>query len=125
MLNRIAEGRGVDQEFAKKFSIKRAGKDRDEIFWTLGKIHGLENLAHVSMEDLLATEGNPQKVQMLVDRANDSAKPLPPQSFDKLVEQLHERMNLYKSSVDNTGTKEYNPSDRKKLLSLPFYLSKR
>ena len=34
-------------------------------------------------------------------------------------------MQLYKQAVDSTGNKEFAPSDRKKLLSLPFYLSKR
>ena len=54
MLNRIADGRGVDENFMKKFKIKRMGKDKDDIFWQIGKIHGLENLAYVSDEDLKA-----------------------------------------------------------------------
>ena len=59
MLNRIAEGKPVDENFAKKFQIKRAGKDKNDIFWQLGKIHGLENTAFVSKEDLKACGGDP------------------------------------------------------------------
>jgi hypothetical protein len=89
MLERIAEGRPVDPKLMSKFKIKRAGRDADDIFWKLGKLHGLENLAYVSEEDLAATGGNPMKVQMLLDKINDSEKPLPPHTFDKLIEGLH------------------------------------
>lgn len=75
MLNRIADGRGVDENFMKKFKIKRMGKDKDDIFWQIGKIHGLENLAYVSDEDLQAAQGNPILLQALCDKANDAAKP--------------------------------------------------
>jgi hypothetical protein len=34
-------------------------------------------------------------------------------------------MNDYKAKIDNRGGQEYNPSDRKKLLALPFYMNKR
>jgi hypothetical protein len=33
LLNRIADGLPVDPNFAKKFRIKRAGKDKNDIFW--------------------------------------------------------------------------------------------
>ena len=33
LLNRMADGRPVDQNFASKWKIKRAGKDADDIFW--------------------------------------------------------------------------------------------
>lgn len=52
MLNRIADGKGVDENFMKHYKIKRMGKDKDDIFWQIGKVHGLENIAHVSDEDL-------------------------------------------------------------------------
>lgn len=35
------------------------GKDKDDIFFEIGKIHGLENLAYVSDEDIRAANGNP------------------------------------------------------------------
>ncbi len=52
LLNRMADGRKVDSEFAKKFKIKRRGRDKDEIFWQLGKVHGVENIAFASEEEL-------------------------------------------------------------------------
>lgn len=62
MLNRIAEGKEVDANFAKNFKIKRMGKDKDDVFWRLGKIHGLENIALCSLEDLEACNGDPMKI---------------------------------------------------------------
>ena len=59
MLNRINDGRAVDPEFAKQFKVKRAGKDKDDMFWSFGKIHGLENIAFLDDKELLATNGNP------------------------------------------------------------------
>jgi hypothetical protein len=32
-------------DLGKMFRVKRAGKDRDPMFWSFGKIHGLENIA--------------------------------------------------------------------------------
>ena len=122
LLNRIADGKPVDPEFASKFKIKRRGRDKDDIFWRYGKIHGLENLAFASEEELAACNGDPLQLQRLVDSINDREKPLPPQTFDKAVEELNETLEAYKRAVDNTNGKEYNPSDRKKLLSLPFLL---
>jgi hypothetical protein len=52
LLNRIADGLPVDPNFAKKFRIKRAGKDKNDIFWAVGKIHGLENLAFATPEEI-------------------------------------------------------------------------
>jgi hypothetical protein len=89
LLDRIADGQEVDPAFASKFKIKRAGKDKDDLFWTYGKIHGLENLAFASEEEFRACKGDPKKIQNLVDRINDQEKPLPPQNFEKSVEALH------------------------------------
>lgn len=59
LLNRIADGREVDSDFAKKFRIKRNGKDKDNLFWAFGKIHGLENLALLTEEEIKSCKGNP------------------------------------------------------------------
>lgn len=48
MLQRIQDGRGFDERFAKHFRIGRWGKDQNEIFWKIGKIHGLENIAYLT-----------------------------------------------------------------------------
>ena len=126
MLDRIAEGRPVDANFSNNFRIKRMGRDKDDLFWTLGKIHGLENLAYVDPEELRAAGGDPWRIQQLVNKVNDQDKPLPAQSFDKLVEEIHSKMDAYRAKVDNTDKgREHNPSDRKKLLGLPFLMSKR
>ena len=50
MLTRISEGRSVDPNFQKNFKIKRMGKDKDDLFWQFGKIHGLENIALLTKE---------------------------------------------------------------------------
>lgn len=89
MLNRIRDGRPVDEQFASKFRIARKGKDRDDIFWAIGKIHGLENIALLDEDELKKAAGDPWTLQVLVNEANDRPKPLPPQNFDKLVEELH------------------------------------
>lgn len=49
------------------FKVTRGGKDRNDLFWAFGKIHGLENIAFVDPEELKNTNGNPVKIQQLVD----------------------------------------------------------
>ena len=59
MLERLADGRGVDEKFANRFQIKRRGKDKDDIFWTIGKVHGIENIAYCDYDEVMATGGDP------------------------------------------------------------------
>lgn len=59
LLNKIADGEPVDPNYASKFKIKRMGKDKDDIFWSLGKIHGSENLAYASLDDFQSCQGDP------------------------------------------------------------------
>jgi hypothetical protein len=63
----MADGLPVDPNFASKWKIKRAGKDKDDIFWSLGKIHGLENIAFLTEDQMLSTGGDPFKLQHAVD----------------------------------------------------------
>ena len=49
----------MDPNFAKNFKIKRRGKDKDDLFWHFGKIHGLENIAFVDDEKLKNFGGDP------------------------------------------------------------------
>ena len=35
---------------------------------------------------------------------------------------MHNSLENYRNAIDDIGNKEYNPSDRKKLLALPFLL---
>ena len=57
----------VDPDFASKWRVKRAGRDKNDIFWMLGKVHGIENVAFATEEQLMATKGDPFKLQALVD----------------------------------------------------------
>jgi hypothetical protein len=43
----------------KLYQVKRSGKDLDDIFWTFGKVHGLENIAFATPEEIDACKGNP------------------------------------------------------------------
>ena len=125
-MNRLADGLPVDPTYAKKFKIKRRGKDKDDIFYAFGKVHGLENVGLADKEEILATKGNPIALQKLVDKVNDSEKPLPPASPDQLVEEIYNNLSEYKNVIEAMDQKkEFNPSDKKKLLALPFLLSKR
>jgi hypothetical protein len=49
-------------DMSKLFRVKRCGKDRDEMFWSFGKIHGLENIAFADPAEVKATNGNPVKI---------------------------------------------------------------
>ena len=45
MMDNLALHALKEFDLGKMFQVKRAGKDRDPMFWTFGKIHGLENIA--------------------------------------------------------------------------------
>jgi hypothetical protein len=65
-------------------------------------------------------------VQRLVNDANDAPKPAGPGSFETAVQDLQASLAEYQQAVDSFGgSKVLHSSDRKKLLSLPFYMSKR
>ena len=66
------------------------------------------------------------KLQKLINEANDAPKPLPPQSYDELISQIRHNMDEYKDALDATAMgKEFKPSDRKKMLTLPFQQARR
>ena len=48
-----------DVDLGEVYRVKRLGKDLDPLFWSFGKIHGLENIAYADSEELAKTEGNP------------------------------------------------------------------
>lgn len=122
----MADGRSVDPEFARKFQIKRMGKDKDDIFWAIGKIHGLENIGLVDVEEIKKCKGDPMKLQRLVDQVNDAEKPTLPPSYDLLVDTIHDQLEQYQAAIAAfEGKHELASSDKKKLLALPFYLTKR
>lgn len=86
LLNRIADGRKVDSNYASRLKVKRRGKDKDDIFWQLGKIHGLENIAMVPDEELAKCGGDPLLLQRAVDKYSNGVAPVPAANFDELVE---------------------------------------
>lgn len=104
----------------KNKKIKRLDKDTNKIFWELGKIHGIENIAFVDEEELKRTEGNPVKIQQLVANAKPPGPPA--QSFDGLISHAMEGMALYKDQINKMTL---NRSDRSKLLALPFFMHRR
>jgi multidrug efflux pump subunit AcrB len=120
MMDNLALHALKEFDVGKMFRVKRAGKDRDPLFWSFGKIHGLENLAFADEAEVKATNGNPVKLQQIVDRADPSK--LHVHSFEHLVQELEGALKEYRDKVETMGM---NPSDRKKVLSLPFFLSKR
>ena len=109
------------KDIVSKFQVKRSGKDEDDYFWAMGKIHGLENIAFVDTDALIATGGNPVAIQKLVNGLDKSSIPKIG-SYDELCERTQTAMLEYRAAVDKLPL---NPSDRKKLLSLPWYMSKR
>ena len=58
-LSKVAEDQAsVDT----KMRVKRLGPDADDNYWMFGKIHGLENIAYLTKEELDACKGNPVKL---------------------------------------------------------------
>lgn len=82
----------------KLFRVQRKGKDKDDIFYTFGKIHGLENIAFVGEEELRNTQGNPVRIQKLVNRV--SSTPLKIDSYEHLVELTVGAAERWRQTVD-------------------------
>jgi hypothetical protein len=120
MIDNLAIHALKEFDLGKLFRVKRAGKDKDPYFWSFGKIHGLENIAFADSDEVKDTHGNPVKIQKIVDRFEGA--PLTINSHEHLVQEMQKAMNEYKQKIDHMNL---NPSDRKKILSLPFYMTKR
>ena len=71
MMKRISE----QTDLSKVYRIKRQGKDKNDVFWLLGKIHGLENIAFCDSNELEQVEGNPVKLQRLVNGIEPASVP--------------------------------------------------
>lgn len=117
MFKRISQ----QTDLSKVFQIKRQGKDRSDVFWLLGKVHGLENIAFCDSDDLATVNGNPAKLQVLVNKIEQQR--IPGYSSNEAVNSdLQDAIKQYKASVEKMNL---YPSDKKKLLALPFYMAKR
>ena len=62
MMDNLALHALKEFDLGQMFRVKRGGKDRDPLFWSFGKIHGLENLAFADSAEIKATNGNPVKL---------------------------------------------------------------
>ena len=120
MMDNLALHALKEFDLGKMFRVKRGGKDRDPMFWSFGKVHGLENLAFADEDEIKETKGNPVKLQKIVDRVEGS--PLEVHSYEELMAELQTSLKDYREKVEKMPM---NTSDRKKILSLPFYLAKR
>mmetsp|Transcript_24626 Transcript_24626/g.30697 ORF Transcript_24626/g.30697 Transcript_24626/m.30697 type:complete len:213 (+) Transcript_24626:488-1126(+) len=117
MVRRISE----QTDLTEVFRVKRLGKDTNPIFWQFGKIHGLENIAFCDAKDLGSVKGNPYKLQKLVNKVTPkSATGL--SSFQQVEEEVQASLSTYRAAVEKLSL---YPSDKKKLLALPFHLAKR
>lgn len=120
MVDQLALAALKEFDFGKMFQVKRGGKDRDPMFWSFGKIHGLENIAFADPAEVKETNGNPVKIQKIVDRFDGSSVQI--DSYEHLTQELQTALAEFRAKVDSI---EMSSSDRKKLLGLPFYLAKR
>lgn len=69
IIARLETEKSRASKFAKKYAIKRLGKDEDDIFWFYGKVHGLENIAFLNMDELQSFNGNPIALQHALNNA--------------------------------------------------------
>lgn len=120
MMDNIALHALKEFDLGKMFQVKRAGKDKDDLFWSFGKIHGLENIAFADPNEVLASAGNPVKIQKIVNRVN--GYPQKVDSFEHLVSEVQGALKEFHEKIDKMSM---GSSDRKKILALPFYLAKR
>lgn len=70
MIDNIALNAMKQYDLGSMFRVKRRGKDKDPFFWSFGKVHGLENIAFADPQEVKDTQGNPVKIQRIVDRMN-------------------------------------------------------
>ena len=78
--------------------VKRQGKDKDDIFWLMGKIHGLENIAFLTKEELDSIDGNPIRLQHLVNQAKPTGHIA--SSFNEWRDKLNDTLAKYKEAVN-------------------------
>jgi len=81
----------------------------------------LENIAYCDPADLAKTAGNPVALQKVINKVNPEDIP-GLSSYDEVEQKLQEHLTAYKAAVEKLNL---YPSDKKKMLSLPFFLAKR
>ena len=116
MMKQIAK----EVDLGEVYRVKRLGKDLDPLFWSFGKIHGLENIAYADFDELVAANGNPVAIQRIINKVDGPDKFYGSQQ--QVETDMQTSMETYKKSISSNPM---NSSDNKKLLALPFYLGKR
>ena len=118
---RVSELAATEENpYLKNKRVKRIGKDRDDIYYLLGKIHGLENIAFLTDEELAEIDGNPIKLQEAIN--NVKVPETKATSFDALLSKAMKESVEYKKQVEKM---DLYPSDKAKMLSLPFFMARR
>lgn len=100
--------------------VKRMGRDKDDVFWAIGKVHGLENIAYLSEEQLEEIGDDPIKLQEALNKVEPTGDHHP--SFEEYLQNHLRALDEYKAEVDKH---QFIGSDRKKMLAMPFALNKR
>jgi hypothetical protein len=110
-----------DEDIFSKFQVKRSGKDKNDIYWNFGKIHGLENIGLLTEADMAECNGNPVKLQEKLHKIKPTDRP----GYASHEELQHQHTLAMQEYKDHINTLSLQPSDRKRMLALPYYLSKR
>lgn len=100
--------------------VKRMGRDKDDVFWAIGKVHGLENIAYLSDEQLAEIGNCPIKLQEALNKVEPTGSHHT--SFESMLDEHLNSLDEYKSAVERQN---FVGSDRKKMLAMPFALAKR
>jgi hypothetical protein len=74
LVNQMMKRISKTNDISKIFQVKRSGKDLDNLFWSFGKIHGLENITFADDKELEATNGNPVSLQLLINKIEKPSK---------------------------------------------------
>jgi len=100
--------------------IKRWGRDKNDVFWAIGKVHGLENIAFLSDEQLEEINGDPVKLQEALNKVEPKGRGN--SSYEEYFNKTLKSLDAYKQEVNKHN---FAGSDRKKMLAMPFALAKR
>ena len=70
MIQKLQQKNQLNKPKKTKLKVKRLGKDVDDVYWVGGKIHGLENIAFLTPEELKSVSNDPVALQLAVNKVN-------------------------------------------------------
>ena len=109
-----------DSQYETTHRIKRMGpNDKNDLIWMFSKIHGLENIAFLTEEQIELIK-DPFTLQWAINNVKKANKAF--SSYEDYLEHMNKSLGKFKEEVNNIGL---YPSDWQKVLALPFYLNKR